>query len=280
MLMLHTGATEVETQHLYDIPVIRPEGVSNRWKGTQHGEWRDALLRSTSDAGLEVVQERWGTNGPNEEDLFGVMEFEQNEKLPKVAELGVRYCIGTRHSNRCLFAHTIATGGKVFICDNMVITGERVISRKHTTGANIGEIAGDAVGLWLEKTADLPAMIERLQGLRLEGRHGQVAVHDFLARAAHAGLFGWGAAGRIYEEWLAPRHEEFKPRTAWSLYNATTEVAKRFAPARQIQIGNRSRMLLLGNGEGSGVPGDPYLLEVEPERESLEEQAALAEIAG
>ena len=40
---------------------------------------------------------------------------------------------------------------------------------------------------------------------------------------------------KVIEAWEAPHHEEFAPRTAWSLFNAFTEVAKTSPPRAQME---------------------------------------------
>ena len=54
-----------------------------------------------------------------------------------------------------------------------------------------------------------------------------VAAHDLIIRAVDA---GGGCSNRlipsVLEEWRTPRHKEFQPRTAWSLFNGFTEALK------------------------------------------------------
>ena len=40
---------------------------------------------------------------------------------------------------------------------------------------------------------------------------------------------------KVIEAWEEPRHEEFSPRTAWSLFNAFTEVGKEGSPRAQME---------------------------------------------
>jgi hypothetical protein len=40
---------------------------------------------------------------------------------------------------------------------------------------------------------------------------------------------------KILEAWETPQYPEFTPRTAWSLYNAFTEVVKCRSPRAQIE---------------------------------------------
>jgi hypothetical protein len=39
----------------------------------------------------------------------------------------------------------------------------------------------------------------------------------------------------VIEAWEEPKHEEFAPRTAWSLFNAFTEVQKGSGPRAQME---------------------------------------------
>ena len=44
---------------------------------------------------------------------------------------------------------------------------------------------------------------------------------------------------RVFDEWDEPKHDEFKPRNAWSMFNAFTEVMKsspRQLPERSIRL--------------------------------------------
>jgi hypothetical protein len=43
----------------------------------------------------------------------------------------------------------------------------------------------------------------------------------------------------VMELWNRPRHEEFHPATAWSLFNAFTEVGKSRSPRVQMDSGLR-----------------------------------------
>ena len=40
---------------------------------------------------------------------------------------------------------------------------------------------------------------------------------------------------KVIEAWEEPQHEAFQPRTAWSLFNAFTEVQKANAPRAQME---------------------------------------------
>jgi hypothetical protein len=252
MLILHSGGRAIAAEDLHGIEVVRPEGASNRWAGTNHGVWRDAIVNAASHLKLEVEKESWGVDGDLKEDLWGVVEFKPREEEVKSLELvpgGMKYCIGTRHSNRRRFGHSIACGGRVLICDNGAVSGEYVIRRKHTVGCNVEELAEEGMKLWSDKIGGMRLMVEDMMNLDLTGSAGENEVNRVLVKSGERGVLGWGAVGKVLGEWRKPSHEEFEPRCGWSLYNAFTEVAKGYAPASQIRILNKSRDIILRKEE-------------------------------
>ncbi len=40
---------------------------------------------------------------------------------------------------------------------------------------------------------------------------------------------------KVLDAWERPRHEEFVPRSAWSLFNAFTEIGKARSPRQQME---------------------------------------------
>tara|TARA_B100001093_G_scaffold137106_1_gene129631 strand:- start:456 stop:773 length:318 start_codon:yes stop_codon:yes gene_type:complete len=63
--------------------------------------------------------------------------------------------------------------------------------------------------------------------------------HDLIIRSVDAEALPPSAIPKVLREWRQSWHEEFTPRTAWSLHNAFTEVMK----AKPHLIPERSRIL-------------------------------------
>jgi len=55
--------------------------------------------------------------------------------------------------------------------------------------------------------------------------------HHLMVEAIRANVLPASRLPKVMESWEEPKHEEFVPRTAWSLFNAFTEVQKG-SPAR------------------------------------------------
>jgi hypothetical protein len=56
-----------------------------------------------------------------------------------------------------------------------------------------------------------------------------------MVAAVRAGITPASRLPKVIEAWDEPRHDEFKPRTPWSLFNAFTEVLKAGPPRQQME---------------------------------------------
>lgn len=63
----------------------------------------------------------------------------------------------------------------------------------------------------------------------------QERAHYLMVEGVQSGVLPASWLPKVIEVWEEPRHEEFKPRTAWSLFNAFTEVQKGASPRQQMQ---------------------------------------------
>lgn len=59
--------------------------------------------------------------------------------------------------------------------------------------------------------------------------------HHLMVEAIRANVLPASRLPKVLEAWENPRHEEFAPRTAWSLFNAFTEIQKSPCPRAQME---------------------------------------------
>jgi hypothetical protein len=59
--------------------------------------------------------------------------------------------------------------------------------------------------------------------------------HHLMVEAVKANVLPASRLPKVIEAWEEPRHEAFAPRTAWSLFNAFTEVEKSAGPRQQME---------------------------------------------
>ena len=119
-------------------------------------------------------------------------------------------------------------GTKVFCCDNLAFSGEVQISRKHTRFAerDLRHLTARAVGQLGNKLRGLDHRIWSYNETPVDDQQA----HDIVIRALDAGAITTTQVPDVVAEWRKPSHPEFLPRTAWSLFNAVTEVHKRVNP--------------------------------------------------
>lgn len=60
------------------------------------------------------------------------------------------------------------------------------------------------------------------------------AAHPLMVEAIRSNVMPASRLPKVIEAWEEPAHVEFLPRTAWSLFNAFTEIAKTSPPRAQM----------------------------------------------
>jgi hypothetical protein len=141
--------------------------------------------------------------------------------------------IGVRNSYDRSLAVGLTLGSRVFCCDNLAFSGEVTMHRKHTV--NVFRDLPDLIYRMLSQVA---AMRERTDGeiAAMKSRDLQpTAAHHLMVEAIRSGVLPASRLPKVIEAWEEPRHEEFAPRTAWSLFNAFTEVQRTSPPRAQME---------------------------------------------
>ena len=140
------------------------------------------------------------------------------ERPPK----GLRYSFGLRNSNRMKYAVTVAGGFEVAICNNGMITGTRILSRKHTTGVDLGRCIKNSVDDWVRNLQGSNVFVRNLQNTEISDR----LKDHILMEAMRAGAVASGQLKLIDAEYQEPQYTDFQQKTAWALYNAFTTVSQ------------------------------------------------------
>jgi len=141
--------------------------------------------------------------------------------------------IGVRNSYDRSLAVGLTLGSRVFCCDNLAFSGEVTMHRKHTV--NVFRDLPDLIYRMLSQVA---AMRERNDGEIMAMKVHELPpahAHHLMVEAIRSSVLPASRLPKVIEAWEAPRHEEFAPRTAWSLFNAFTEVQKAAPPWAQME---------------------------------------------
>jgi hypothetical protein len=160
--------------------------------------------------------------------MFGVLTCVNGKPAADYA-----LAIGVRNSYDRSLSVGLTLGSRVFCCDNLAFSGEVTMHRKHTVN-----VFRDLPDLIYRMLYQVSSMRERTDSeiAAMKVRELQPpAAHHLMVEAIQANVLPASRLPKVIEAWEEPRHEEFAPRTAWSLFNAFTEVQKSACPRAQME---------------------------------------------
>jgi hypothetical protein len=236
MLMI-SNAVEMPRASLAKIRTPEP---TDTWRPVPHADVVDVLTERASSRGLKIRNERYAvmpgalypTPGQKVEipgaRLFGTIDFEPIQGLPFPA--GCTPSAGLRNSHDKSFALSILSGARVFVCSNGVLSAEHIVARKHTSRLDLVASIDLALDAFMDSIRSFQELHTKLNAWKLT----KVRAQSLTVELARAGAFASSDILKVVDEYEKPRHAEFKDRTAWSLYQASTETMKAQSAARQV----------------------------------------------
>lgn len=241
MTLMLSKATDryVPRETLSDVPT--PAGTQT-WHPVPHIDVVKAVEAAVMDRGYLIANERFGL-ARGQQKMFGVMTLAQRGNPDWT------YAIGVRNSHDQSFAAGICCGVSVLVCSNLCFGGEHVLKRRHTSGIDIDAIASDTLEYLTDGFITLEERLEELRDIPVPSDDW---ARSFIVRSAEAGAIASCDILPVFREYLEPSHDEFLKRTQWSLLNAFTEVAHKFAPLKADGFHRRLTRLF-------GLDGKPAL---------------------
>lgn len=237
-LILHCGASRVERTEVFEAKTPEPEG--------SHYPIPHALL-------LEELEKNLETNGFTIEEeahaltrggarYFGLIRVSKKAAVPcmdepapagapegfykvETEQTDFGLVIGLRNTHDRSWAAALVMGNHVFCCDNLAFSGEVLVGRKHTRNIarDLPRLIPRAFGALGAERVRMEERVEWYKKTEIDNRRA----HDIIVRSiVDEKVFPASNLPAIVNEWRASKHEEFQPRTIWSLSNAYTEVAK------------------------------------------------------
>lgn len=227
------GSTIVTREELARIPA--PLSTATH-RPIAHIDLDDILRDRLAAAGLGIARAQYAvqTEGMR---LFGTYDLE-NIDAPGA---GMALALGFRHANNKSMALQIVAGARVFVCDNLALSGDAKLFRNRHTHGVIGRLR-EAIGGYFKT---LPAAVEMIrdrfgvwQAAGLDDDAAKVLLYDSIASGVipsrirpdvHAAYFNAETLG----------FEDCLPRTKFGLHNAFTRGIKALnpAPAYEANIG-------------------------------------------
>jgi len=219
-LLLHRGGEAATLDDLRAVPL--PEETET-YKPVSHydlamnlAEVSRSLLR-----GYTLEKGAYGLARVGSQ-MFGVLTYRNGIS----SEMGLS--IGFRNSYDKSMSVGIAIGASVFVCDNLALTGQIAIMRKHTAA-----VWDDLEELTITTIYRSQHNFHRIYEDSQEMQAWSLTDDD--AYKLTGLLYGRGIITPrqlpiVKKEWQDPSHEEFYDRNAWSFYNAVTEALKSAPP--------------------------------------------------
>jgi hypothetical protein len=211
-LVLHCGGRQVTREEL---DAVEAPPATATWYPVRHATVYETVRAALTDSGFVVQRAQFGLSR-SDQRMFATLD------LTSVLATGVTLSVGVRNSTDKSFPLGFCAGSRVFVCDNLAFRSDLTVAKKHTKfGATRfqGEIARAVKTL----SAFQRHETERVLALQQHAL-GDEAAEALMLRSFEGGLVSYRALPAVIREWRSPKHDEFKPRTAWSLLNAYTTV--------------------------------------------------------
>ena len=226
-MLLHCGAQTVSREDLLAVPT--PRGTQT-WYPLSHETILREVVGQLESSGFAILEE---THALSHEGArhFGVMSV----TLPNRAEADFGWIVGIRNSHDMTYPAGLVTGTRVFVCDNLCFSGEVRISRKHTRFAerDLRHLTARAVGQLGDKFRGLDQRVIAYK----EERITNTRAHDIIIRAVDCAAITPAQIPDVLMQWRKPSYDAFLARTAFSLWNAFTEVFKTVNPHTALRRG-------------------------------------------
>lgn len=226
-LLLHRGGEVVSRGELLAVPT--PRGTRT-WYPLSHGTILHEVESQLRSTGFRLTSETHALSHDGAR-YFGVLAV----TLPGRPENDFGWVVGLRNSHDQTYPAGLVAGTRVFVCDNLAFSGEVRISRKHTRYAerDLRHLTARAVGQLGQRFVALDRRIE----LYKEHAINDARAHDMVIRAVDAAAITPAQIPDVLSWWRQPEHKDFAARTAWSLFNAFTEVHKTVNPHTALRRG-------------------------------------------
>lgn len=228
---------------------------SDKWEGLQHYDFASKIVGCCEAFNMPVNMDksRWGVSDEGS-DLFASVTFLPS-KQGKMSTLFNYFSedtmptLGIRHSNRGRFSAQMTIGASVLVCDNLVITGQYLFKKKHTSAnANdLGFTIRQGLLEFISGQEDVLSMVDGLKNTYLSDE----SVGKMYLNMARDKALPWSHLGKVDKYWHQPTHVDFTRRglTGWRMYNAINTVAKEYNPTRQIELVTKARKFITDSAE-------------------------------
>ncbi len=218
-LLMHSGGEAASIEELAAIPLPKE---TRSYKPVSHQQLATMLGAMASDLlpEFELVNTQFGLAREGQQ-MFGVHTLKNG-----TSAMGLS--IGFRNSYNKSLSVGIAVGSTVFVCDNLCLTGDVTVLKKHTLNVipSIESLALSAIYKSRSAFKQIQTDSEVMKGIPMSDNEA----YRMLGLIYGRGIITPRQIPVVKNEWLKPSHDDFQGRNLWSFYNAVTESLKSSPP--------------------------------------------------
>jgi hypothetical protein len=186
-----------------------------------HIEIVNALEEQLGFRHIAVASEEYAVTKDGK-NFFGVMTLDQGMD-------GASFALGVRNSHSKQFRLSIVVGLRIFVCSNLSFAGDfNILLAKHSKNFSLKNSI--SIGIDEAQRGFEPMQIQVSAWKEIQVSDDQARVTIFKAFVEAEIDAPKHLARDVWRNWREPAHEEFRPRTAYSLQNAFTSSFKLLDP--------------------------------------------------
>jgi hypothetical protein len=235
--MAHTDTQLITREQLALVPT--PPGTATH-RPIPHHEIVDALVETLGFRHIGVHNMEFAVSEDGNK-CFGLIEMEHGFT-------GARFALGLRNSHDKTMRLALTVGYRVFVCDNMAFHGDfQPVLAKHTKNFQLNRALSGGIDDMQRNFKPMVEAVDRWKDSQLSDVAAKMIIYRAFVEAElevprHLDR-------KVHEMYFDPQHDEFRPRTMWSLSNAFTSAFKELEPIPQYKATGK----LAGFLETTGV---------------------------
>ena len=186
-----------------------------------HIEIVNALEEQLGFRHIAIASEEYAVTKDGK-NFFGVMTLDQGMD-------GASFALGVRNSHSKQFRLSIAVGLRIFVCSNLSFAGDfNIVLAKHSRNFSLKNAISIGIDEAQRGFEPMQIQVSAWKEIQVSDEQAKLTIFDaFIGNKLDAPKH---LAREVWRNWREPAHEEFRPRTAYSLQNAFTSSFRLLEP--------------------------------------------------
>lgn len=229
-LVAHRGAKKISRSDLASLPT--PAG-NDSWKPVPHNVLVSTLIEEFNARGYSIIKEEFAVQRGEGDLLFGVFDL----RIPSSTG-DYTGSFGFRTSNDKTLGLRGVAGARVFVCDNLALSGDEIVlKRRHTSNLEIRWECVQTVVKFAERFPGFVKHIDDMKDYNLSDLETKELIYNAFCIEE---VMPNRLLPVVHKEYFDPSFEDFKAeKNLWRLNNAFTYAAKNLKTQSQMDSLNR-----------------------------------------